>query len=146
MKPIGNLILVILSFTLIVSATQRSKNGNRRGADAEQQVREAERKREEARKRGDSSLLSRLVADDFMEINRSGRVLRKADFVAEPAVQNLVVDDSSIRVYGNSAVVTGRASFVGRDGKPVVTRFTRIWVKRNRGWVLVSHQGTTVAE
>ena len=47
-----------------------------------------------------------------------------------------------MRVYGNTAVETGRSTMVGRDrGKAVPrdNRFTRVWVMTGGRWQLVAN-------
>ena len=47
-----------------------------------------------------------------------------------------------VRVYGNTAVETGRSTMIGRDkGKAVPrgSRFTRVWVVNDGDWQLVAN-------
>jgi ketosteroid isomerase-like protein len=47
-----------------------------------------------------------------------------------------------VRVYGNTAVETGRSTMVGQDrGKavPGENRFTRVWVMTDGRWQLVAN-------
>jgi ketosteroid isomerase-like protein len=47
-----------------------------------------------------------------------------------------------VRVYGNTAVETGRSTMVGQDrGKavPRENRFTRVWVMTDGRWQLVAN-------
>ena len=51
-----------------------------------------------------------------------------------------------VRVYGNTAIVTGVWNISGttsgeeRSGR---MRFTRVWVRRNGQWLMASWQGTS---
>ena len=50
--------------------------------------------------------------------------------------------DVQVRVYGNTAVETGRSLMNGQDkGQtvPRATRFTRVWVKQQGRWRLVAN-------
>ena len=60
------------------------------------------------------------------------------------------VDDLAVRIYGETAVVTGRSTPKGRNakGEPIrgQYRFLRVWVKRDGRWQAVAFQGTRIAE
>jgi hypothetical protein len=76
-----------------------------------------------------------------------------ADAVAKPQVildftsgdlkfQSITTDDVQVRVYGNTAVETGRSTMNGQDKGQTVprdTRFTRVWVKQQGLWRLVAN-------
>jgi ketosteroid isomerase-like protein len=56
--------------------------------------------------------------------------------------QTITTDDVQVRVYGNTAVETGRSTMIGQDkGKAVPrdNRFTRVWVKQQGRWRLVAN-------
>jgi ketosteroid isomerase-like protein len=59
------------------------------------------------------------------------------------------VDDLRVRVYGDTAVVTGRSTPRGRDARGQEMhgryRFLRVWVKRDGRWQVVAFQGTRIA-
>lgn len=115
---------------------------------------------EEARQallRGDVSTLDTLWGDEFTSITATGQVRTKAQMLeafktGQMKYISLEYDELRIRVYGNTAVMTGRARGAGvRNGmqlpaSPHGTRFTQVFVKRRGGWKLVAHQATTVAE
>lgn len=135
-------ILCLSVLMLVVFIGNNAAQGRKRTTML--QIEQVEAERAAARKNGDKNTLERLIADDFVETNRNGKVLSKADMLAEQAVQNLRVDDTKIRIYGDAAIVTGRASYVSLENVQVATRFTRVWVRREGKWLLVSHHGSTV--
>lgn len=53
-----------------------------------------------------------------------------------------------VRVYGNTAVVTGRSKRKRMNGDVVVVtgqvRFTRVWAKLGAGWQVVAAQSTPI--
>ena len=138
-----NLFLTALIALVLLSGT-RAATAQKRKDTRRQQIEKVEAERAAARKNGNKNVLDKLVADDFTETNRNGRVLSKSDMLAEQAVQNLRVDDTQIRIYDDTAIVTGRASYISREGAAVATRFTRVWVRRKGNWQLVSHHGSTI--
>jgi hypothetical protein len=75
----------------------------------------------------DAAALTRIYADDFIGIGPSGTVRTKpqviSDFTSrELKFQSITTDDVRVRVYGNTAVETGRSTMIGQDkGKAVAT-------------------------
>jgi hypothetical protein len=56
--------------------------------------------------------------------------------------QSITTDEVRWRVYGETAVETGRSTMIGQDrGKAVPrdNRFTRVWVERQHRWQLVAN-------
>jgi len=64
--------------------------------------------------------------------------------------QSITTDDVQVRVYGNTAVETGRSTMIGQDKGQIVprdTRFTRVWVKQQGRWRLVAnHYSLRIAQ
>ena len=95
----------------------------------------------------DAAALNRLYAEDFIGIGPSGTVRTKAQVIADFTsgslrFQSITTDDVQWRVYGDTAVETGRSTMNGQDrGKTVPrdNRFTRVWVKRQGSWQLVAY-------
>jgi ketosteroid isomerase-like protein len=95
----------------------------------------------------DAAALDRLYAEDFIGIGPSGAVRTKAQVIADfksgtLRFQSITTDDVSWRVYGHTAVETGRSTMIDQDrGKTVPrdNRFTRVWVERQHRWQLVAN-------
>jgi len=68
---------------------------------------------------------------------------RALDFTSgDLKFQSITTDDVQVRVYGNTAVETGRSTMDGQDKGQTVprdTRFTRVWVKQEGRWQLVAN-------
>jgi len=81
-----------------------------------------------------------------------GTLKTKSDFLAGVKApghsrQQQVVESTSARVYGDTAVVTGIYQVKGVDkGKPYLRRgrLTDTWVLRNGNWVCVASQYTLI--
>lgn len=61
--------------------------------------------------------------------------------------ESLVADEITVRVYGDTAVVTGRSTAKGKDqhGKlDEQRRWTRVLVRRDGRWQLVHFHGTPI--
>jgi ketosteroid isomerase-like protein len=112
---------------------------------------------------GDRAFYDRVLAEDFTHTSHSGLFKTRAEFMAENKFDEknglssgrtrydaYDVDDLAIRIYGDTAVVTGRTSPKGRtaQGQPISGhyRYLRVWVKRQGVWQAVAFQGTRVAQ
>src|SRR6266480_1555153 len=95
----------------------------------------------------DATALDRIYAADFIGVGPSGTVRTKPqvilDFTSgDLKFQSITTDDVQVRVYGNTAVETGRSIMNGQDKGQTVprdTRFTRVWVKQQGRWRLVAN-------
>ncbi len=99
---------------------------------------------------GDTAFLNSITADDYVIVDSGGEVRSKRQELAlsqDEKFTTSTADDLSVRVYGNFAVVVGRYSLKGTiAGGPYseTGRFTDVWVKRGRKWLLVSSQNTSL--
>ena len=85
-----------------------------------------------------------MLAPEWRVTHIDGRVLTREHVLAQmfpdgpsPLV-DYAQDDIEVRVFGDSAVVTGRTTAQARDGGRVVLRFGDFVVKRNGKWVIVA--------
>jgi uncharacterized protein (TIGR02246 family) len=110
-------------------------------------LRQLDQERIQAQIGADAEALDRLYAEDFLGIGPSGTARTKAQVIADFTsgnlrFQSITTDDVQWRVYGDTAVETGRSTMIGEDrGKAVPrdNRFTRVWVKRQGRWQLVAN-------
>jgi ketosteroid isomerase-like protein len=93
------------------------------------------------------------TSDDYTLININGQVSDKSKMIDgfKSGQNKLTVDDISdmkVRVYGDTAVVTGKVSVKGMMGGKDVTGqalFTRVYVKQAGHWQSVALQQTRVS-
>jgi len=94
------------------------------------------------------------MADDFRQIDARGNVETKASFVdglVSPDLQldPYSVEDFDVRLYGDTALLSGRSRMTGRyQGRPFSThyRYIDIYVKRGGAWKIVSVQISPIPE
>jgi uncharacterized protein (TIGR02246 family) len=138
-------VLVLTAASIALGQKQRARRPSRRSAD--QVIRQVDHERIQAQIGADAAALDRIYADDFIGIGPSGTVRTKAQVIADFTsgdlkFQSIITDDVQVRVYGNTAVETGRSTMIGQDkGKAVPrdNRFTRVWIKQQGRWRLVSN-------
>lgn len=106
----------------------------------------------EAGKRHDTALFERTATDDYISVNPAGVVANKAQAIASAKnfkFESLHIDDVKVRVYGDSAVLTARATLKAQFGDQDISgqyRYLRVYVKRNGQWQLASFQVTRIAQ
>jgi ketosteroid isomerase-like protein len=138
MKPTPIIAVLLLSAVSTAVAQQPS---------TEQAVQQQDQKRIRAQITADTIALRRIYADDFLGIGPTGVVRDKAAVIADftshaLTYQSITTAEVRVRVYGSTAVETGRSTMVGQDkGKAVPrdNRFTRVWVMTAGQWRLVAN-------
>lgn len=92
-------------------------------------------------------VLDRILADDYIDINYKGIVRNKADALKAPNLKTKRytqrLSDEKVRVYGDTAIVTGRGILTKPGGVQIAAwRFTDVFIKRGGAWRVVSSQET----
>jgi ketosteroid isomerase-like protein len=121
-------------------------------SEAEDQLRKIDREWNEAYPKGDTSALDRIIADDWMCIDGAGLLITKRELLERVANKPSsfdahVFDETTLRIFGDAAVVTGRLSGSGHDENGpfrLQQRFTRVYVRRDNSWQAVATQVTVV--
>ncbi|MDQ3816844.1 MAG: DUF4440 domain-containing protein, partial [Acidobacteriota bacterium] len=118
----------------------------------EQEVREFLREATEAEISGGPETFDRLAAPEFIRIGTEGEVWNKEQMLAvvrrgkSSTTEAVEIRDERIRIYGNTAIVTGLGIARGHDrtGHEFVVRnlCTIVLVKRDGSWRCVSVQQT----
>lgn len=98
----------------------------------------------------DVAELERLLADDYVLFNSQGKVESKADFLHDYAglkLQPFAVEDETVRVFGDAAVLAGVATLSGTDlasgeAFSLRLRFADVWRKRDGRWQVAFTQAT----
>ncbi len=97
---------------------------------------------DDAQVKGDRAVLQRLLADDYVLINSSGREESREEFIADLTAPGYKLEPYKVlhpivRTSADSAIEGGVALLKGLDGgKPfeVCLRFVDVWSLRGDGW------------
>jgi ketosteroid isomerase-like protein len=101
----------------------------------------------------DVATLEKQTSDDYTFINLYGQMSDKSQMVnnfktGRTQLTSNEVSDMKVRVYGNTAVITGKADVAGTMAEKIPTRgqimFTRVYVKKGGSWQSVAFQQTLV--
>ena len=100
----------------------------------------------DAEKNNDAAAFEQIVADDWIAVNPDGKSQTKAERAAEIKTAHVVsatLGDMRVRVFGDSAVVTGTDDEITMtDGKKSGDHYvwTDVFLKRNGKWLAVASQ------
>jgi ketosteroid isomerase-like protein len=122
-------------------------------SEAERYIAESERQWAEAVASGDTAVIDRILADDFVGVDTDGSHYNKAKAVADtrqPPKELLSnhLNEVKIRFYGDAAIAQGNESWERRSEIPKRGRFvlTDTWIRRNGKWQIVAAEDLGVPE
>lgn len=125
-------------------------------AAIEQELLKLDREWLDAYEKGDAAAIGRIEADDFTITYADGQMLTKAQDMEAVSKSNpagaalkLSTEETKVRVYENTAVITGiLIQKMMRDGKEVTVRerYTDVWAKRQGRWQAVATALTTIPQ
>lgn len=103
----------------------------------------------------DVAAVSRILADDFIATSSRGEIRDRAKEIddikplPDYKMEAFNLDDSKVRIFVDTAIVTGRSTlqvaFRGQSSTSVF-RHTRVYVKRNGRWQAVAQQLTRMPQ
>ena len=106
-----------------------------------------------ATEKRDVAFLEKLYADEYLGTGPEGDTITKAQDLSRvkgsSTASPFVLSDMKVRVYGETAVVTGVNTVDWTvNGKVVkgAIRFTDVFVRRDGRWQVVASQGTRVVK
>ena len=155
MRPIVVLVVIITVASLALGQTAAKQVAGTSGA--EQELVELDRNFIDAYIRNDSAFMENILSDDVFIINTEGKILSKGDalklrFGPNPGVTYDVsnpVDEVIVRLYGDTAVVTGRtmlkATYKGKTFT-ILGRYTRVYVKSQGRWRVVVFHSNNISK
>jgi ketosteroid isomerase-like protein len=145
MKPVLFLFALILIMSLTVLGQGKKSD---RDSKVEQELRNLVRAWDEAYVKGDTATLDRLLADEFRFVGGPKKSEYLASFkTSQFIIQSAVSTDIEVQVYGDSAVLTGVDTIIGKNKDQ--TLFTKwlyldVWIKRDGRWQCVKTYSSPV--
>jgi ketosteroid isomerase-like protein len=145
------MLLTLVFYPLVVGqGTTKSKAAQAGGV--EQQLKQMEDDWQKATRTKDNAALRRIIAEDWVATNDKGKVLNREQYLSQTTsnpdvIQSNENTDMQVRVYGNTAVVTGGLTERGtRNGAAYLDtyRWTDVFVKRGGHWQAVVSQWAKV--
>jgi ketosteroid isomerase-like protein len=119
---------------------------------AEEEIRSLEQERNLAIVNGNAAVLDRMTAEDYTFITLRGELRTKSEIVkgfqsGAFKYESRQISDLNIRVFGDTAIVTGRSTQKGAEnGKDYSGdyRFTRVYIRQNGHWLTEALQATVI--
>ena len=154
--PLPNLTriasLLCVAFSLMRGVAEERKDTSTNAAD-QSELERLERKWNEAHLRGDTAALDDLWADELVVTVPKMQVMNKAQSLAiwrtgRMKFERYETSDTTIRLFGDAAVVTGRLIRERNFGEKHIHedwRFTKVYVRRQGKWRVVSWQASESA-
>jgi len=146
MKKIPQLSALITGICLFVNFNCVNAQSAKIDYDkARQYITESEKQWAEAVASGDSTVVQRILADDFIGVDTKGFQYNKQHEVHNTPegpkyFKSNHLHDLKIRFYGNMAVAQGDEIWVRYSGEMLTGRFvwTDTWLFRNNKWQIVA--------
>jgi len=152
MKRIAIALGVVVLVSSVAAWAQNAPQP--KSGSVEQEILKLEKDWETAALKGDTAFLERIYASDIFITNSDGTLWTGAQDIAatksgEYVLTTYVSDNLKVRVYGDTAVVSGRGKATGKEkGKDFSrqTVWTDTWVRIGGEWKCVAAQGTLIAQ
>jgi hypothetical protein len=94
---------------------------------------------------GNKEAAEKLIAQDYITINADGKMEDKEATLRTMEKfkgSTASLSDKKIRVYGDVAIINGRAKFYVKQILVAEIFYTEIWNNRNQQWQFIGWQGT----
>jgi len=146
--------MLIGSANYAAAQTSRTDISSQPQTTVDGEIKSLEEARNQAVLHGDVAALDKMTSDDYTFITLRGELRTKSDILKGFAsgsfhYDSRQVSDLKVRVYGDTAIVTGRSVQKGMEnGKDYSGdyRFTRVYVKENGHWLTVALQTTLIQQ
>lgn len=143
-------MVVALANGSVVEESNRATEYN----NAAQEVMQAEKERAQAVLRNDGAAMDRLLGEEFTVTDVQGIVHGRLDELSlykdkRRQTQSWEPSDVKVRLYGDAAIVTERATvkdILEGEQRDIQIRLTHVWVKRDGRWQVVARQATRISE
>jgi len=98
-----------------------------------------------------AAVLEKLLHEDLTFVHSAGQLERKADVMKSVTTgKNVIIrmefSDSSVRTYGNTALVRCRVDLWHSETNIVHMNVLHAWVKTPDGWQLAARQATRLSQ
>ena len=151
------IVVLVLSQSMTTQAVQTQTQNNK---ETEEKILKLEREWLDSYLKNDVETLKRVLADNFTKTYSNGRVLTKEQEIESQQQEieslrkgsssqwpdlSLTTEDTQVRIYGDTAVVTGRLIEKGANFK-FQSRYTDTYVRQRGQWRVVASQLTRLPE
>jgi ketosteroid isomerase-like protein len=128
-----------------VDASPQRGAGLRNPTADEESIMELERKWARAEEKYDPKVLDEILAADFVSMDECGTIRNRSQEIASDGEWNPpgreVIDDMSVHIYGDTAIVLGRFTWTERKTGTVKMqgRFVDTFLRRDGSWRVIAN-------
>ncbi len=153
------LLIALLQFAAVTTAvfaqaTPSSSPTSEAGGDDQTTLLRLEEKWSSAFLNKDVEIIARIEADGYVFTNADGKMSGKADDVkslssGETKYESYKQSDVQVRLYGDTAIVTGRTTIKGSDSGRDVSgdyQWTDTFIKREGKWQAIATHTSLVSK
>ena len=149
------MVLALVIFTCIPVPAQTTRAKPHDAGNTEEVILRLESEGLEATLKNDIEANDRLLADNWINVNPDGSITTKAKLMellkdGSFKIGSIDNDEVMVRVYGDTAVVTGRSTTkrAGQGGEILTrqVRFTRVYARSKGKWQVVSAHNTLITK
>lgn len=141
--------LVVLTALCVPVVMRAQAPAQAPAANVEQQLIALDKQLAQAQSRGDADAVGKLLADEYIYTDQTGRIGTKKEALANTrsapdkgAIENT---EYTVKHHGDSAVMTHLTAVRGENGMTEHLRSMHVWVRRGSSWQMAAHQWTPVA-
>jgi ketosteroid isomerase-like protein len=151
MKPML-VVGLLMAMPLLIFGQAKPAAPKADTASVEQTLLQMERDWTQASLKKDTTMLDKILAEDWVAIGFQGTTTNKTQALAElksgvSTTQSVELGDMKVRIFGTTAIVTGdnteKSSYKGKDSSGKYA-WTDVFVQRNGRWEAVASQSTKV--
>ena len=108
-------ILLLTMAVIALSCLLIAQGKNAKSSGVADEIKKLEQQRNEAILKGDTATLEKLTSDDYTNTTAQGKIEKKADIMdgfksGKIKFESRELSDLDVRMYGNTAVVTGQVN------------------------------------
>ena len=142
------IVVVVISLVCLLPLAKAQMTGN-----GEREIRELETQRFRAMESVDVATLNRILSDDLIYTHANGLQQTKAELIGvlgsgDMKYESITPEDTRVRTYNATAVVTGRASIkikAAGEEQSFKICYLDVYVKQGARWQMVAWQSSRVA-
>lgn len=146
------LLVTLVTASIFFTGCSEKKPKMENKIEAQQAVLAAHEKRRVATLHGDADAVASMMTEDLTFTHANAVVETKAQFVEALKTrrlqyQSITDEDTTVRVHGNTGVVSGTCRIVVDASGSLIdirVRFTELWVKEGESWQMILWHATEV--
>jgi len=147
---LSKIILIIVFVYAIAAYSQTNKSTNKmdNSTQMEQEILNLSLEKFKWKTEGKVDLVEDLFDDELIFVHLTGNITTKKEWISQMRSKSFVYNkielkEHSAKVYGNTAVLVGKAKFTVNGGSVYNLVYTEVYTRKNNKWQLVNLHTTS---